>query len=132
MATYKCAGCDHKCVFKAPIQTRDPWLCPIRGVTVHWDDHVEDYARHDVEQTILIQEKVADDHPAYYGGKDNPYEAIKVIEANGWMEGMCLGNVHKYTVRKGKKTTAEVLDDLGKARHYLDMYIDYVRRTGHE
>lgn len=41
------------------------------------------------------------DHPDHYGGKDNPYEAIKVIEA--WDLGFCLGNAVKYISRAGKK-----------------------------
>lgn len=41
------------------------------------------------------------DHPAHYGGADNPYEAIKVIEA--WDLGFCLGNCVKYICRAGKK-----------------------------
>lgn len=41
------------------------------------------------------------DHPAHYGGADNSYEAIKVIEA--WQLGFCLGNTVKYISRAGKK-----------------------------
>lgn len=40
-------------------------------------------------------------HPSHYGGEDNPYEAIKVIEA--WNLGFCLGNAVKYISRAGKK-----------------------------
>ena len=40
-------------------------------------------------------------HPPHYGGQDNPYEAIKVIEA--WEVGFHLGNVLKYISRAGKK-----------------------------
>jgi hypothetical protein len=40
-------------------------------------------------------------HPKHYGGENNPYEAIKVIEA--WDLGFCLGNVIKYISRAGKK-----------------------------
>jgi hypothetical protein len=40
-------------------------------------------------------------HPSHYGGADNPYEAIKVIEA--WSLGFCLGNAIKYISRAGKK-----------------------------
>jgi len=40
-------------------------------------------------------------HPQHYGGADNPYEAIKVIEA--WSLGFCLGNAIKYICRAGKK-----------------------------
>ena len=47
------------------------------------------------------QKKELVDHPKHYGGKDNPYEAIKVIEA--WDLGFCLGNTIKYISRAGKK-----------------------------
>lgn len=59
------------------------------------------------------------DHPAHYGGADNPYEAIKVIEA--WGLGFCLGNTVKYISRAGKK--GDPLEDLKKARWYLDRAI---------
>jgi hypothetical protein len=59
------------------------------------------------------------DHPAHYGGADNPYEAIKVIEA--WGVGFCLGNAIKYIARAGKK--GDLVEDLKKARWYLDREI---------
>lgn len=59
-------------------------------------------------------------HPAHYGGADSPYEAIKVIEA--WELGFCLGNTVKYISRAGKKTT-DAVEDLKKARWYLDREI---------
>lgn len=59
------------------------------------------------------------DHPAHYGGADNPYEAIKVIEA--WSLGFNLGNTVKYISRAGKKGAA--VEDLKKARWYLDREI---------
>lgn len=59
------------------------------------------------------------DHPAHYGGADNPYEAIKVIEA--WGLGFSLGNAVKYLSRAGKK--GEKLEDLKKARWYIDREI---------
>ena len=40
-------------------------------------------------------------HPPHYGGEDNPYEAIKVIEA--WNLNFNLGNCVKYIARLGKK-----------------------------
>ena len=54
-------------------------------------------------------------HPKHYGGKDNPYEAIKVIEA--WDLGFCLGNTVKYISRAGKKD--ETMQELEKALWYL-------------
>jgi hypothetical protein len=59
------------------------------------------------------------DHPEHYGGADNPYEAIKVVEA--WQLGFHLGNVVKYIARAGRK--GDALEDLKKARWYLDRYI---------
>ena len=55
------------------------------------------------------------DHPAHYGGEDNPYEAIKVIEA--WELGFNLGNTLKYISRAGKKDAT--LQELKKAAWYL-------------
>jgi hypothetical protein len=59
-------------------------------------------------------------HPIHYGGEDNPYEAIKVIEA--WDLGFCLGNTVKYVSRCGKKSD-KALEDLKKAAWYLDREI---------
>lgn len=58
-------------------------------------------------------------HPAHYGGEDNPYEAIKVIEA--WDLGFCLGNTVKYIARAAHK--GAMLQDLKKARWYLQRAI---------
>lgn len=55
------------------------------------------------------------DHPPHYGGEDNMYEAINVIEA--WDLGFNLGNVVKYIARAGHKGIA--LTDLEKALWYL-------------
>ena len=65
------------------------------------------------------------DHPAHYGGADNPYEAIKVIDA--WCLGFCLGNTVKYIARAGKKGNA--IEDLKKARWYLDHEIAKMEAT---
>ena len=65
----------------------------------------------------LMGEKV--NHPDHYGGKHNPYEAIKVIEA--WNLNFNIGNVIKYLARAGKK--GDILEDLKKARWYLDREI---------
>lgn len=67
--------------------------------------------------------KEAVNHPDHYGGADNPYEAIKVIEA--WNLGFCLGNTVKYISRAGKKMQGieTEIEDLKKARRYLDRQI---------
>lgn len=59
------------------------------------------------------------DHPPHYGGADNPFEAIKVIEA--WRLGFNLGNTVKYIARADHKKVP--LEDLKKARWYLDREI---------
>jgi hypothetical protein len=72
------------------------------------------------------QEKRPDsqvDHPPHYGGKDDPYEVIKVIVA--WQLGFHRGNAIKYIARAGKKNHGptvleDMMQDLQKARWYLD------------
>ena len=64
-----------------------------------------------------MAEKV--NHPTHYGGADNPYEAIKVIEA--WDLGFNLGNTVKYISRAGKKD--DIVQDLEKAKFYLEREI---------
>jgi hypothetical protein len=61
-------------------------------------------------------------HPGHYGGKENPYEAIKVIDA--WELGFSLGNTVKYISRAGKKGTDKELQDLRKALWYLQHHIE--------
>lgn len=65
------------------------------------------------------------DHPDYYGGMENPYEAIKVIEA--WGLDFCLGNTVKYISRAGKKDPAALMQDLQKAEWYLRRRIEQIK-----
>ena len=60
-------------------------------------------------------------HPQHYGGKDNPFEAIKVIEA--WDLDFCLGNAVKYISRAGKKEVDKNCQDLEKAKWYIERKI---------
>lgn len=66
-------------------------------------------------------EKNMINHPVHYGGENNTYEAIKVIEA--WSLDFCLGNVIKYVSRSGKKENESELRDLKKALWYLERKI---------
>ncbi len=70
----------------------------------------------------MAKEKERDvvNHPAHYGA-DTVYETIKVIEA--WGLGFHLGNAVKYISRAGKKDPAKTLEDLKKARWYVDREI---------
>lgn len=61
------------------------------------------------------------DHPSYYGGESNPYEAIKVIE--NWLTpeqfyGFLVGTSLKYYARAGKKAGESAAKDLAKAEWY--------------
>lgn len=63
------------------------------------------------------------DHPDHYGGEDNPYEVIKVLEA--WMtpeelRGFCKGSAIKYLARAGKKAGQPAERDYAKAAWYSD------------
>ena len=60
-------------------------------------------------------------HPQHYGGENNEYETIKVIDA--WDLGFSLGNTVKYISRAGKKDPTKEIEDLKKALFYLEHHI---------
>jgi hypothetical protein len=59
-------------------------------------------------------------HPAHYGG-DTVYEAIKVIEA--WKLDFHTGNAVKYLSRAGRKDPTKTVEDLRKAKWYIERAI---------
>jgi hypothetical protein len=71
---------------------------------------------------IAIEEPKSDpvNHPAHY--KIGGIETIDFIEAKGL--GYHIGNVVKYITRAGHKGTTNGLEDLKKARWYLDRAIE--------
>lgn len=91
----------------------------------HLSTHRYTYDTPDGMQTVTTPEAV--DHPQHYGGVDNLYEAIKVIEA--WELGFCLGNTVKYISRAGIKVPTKQVEDLKKARWYLDREIANLENT---
>ena len=90
------------------------------------DDFFDDLPCVNYQERIAQRNQV--DHPEHYGGKDNLYEAIKVIEA--WDLGFNLGNVVKYVSRSGKKESSKELEDLEKAKWYLDRQIEKLKNAG--
>lgn len=58
-------------------------------------------------------------NPSHYA--DLKPEPIDVI--TGWGLGFCLGNAVKYIARAGRKDPAKHVEDLQKARWYLDREI---------
>lgn len=83
----------------------------------HRDD---DFRTHHIYAGDMSDPSDAIDHPAHYGG-DTTYEVIKVLEA--WGLGFHLGNTVKYIARAGKKNPTKEVEDLKKARWYLDRKI---------
>ena len=69
------------------------------------------------------------DHPNHYGGKDNVYEVIKVCEAWGLDKDAYLFNVVKYVARAGKKNLDTEIEDLKKARVYLERKINNLEKN---
>ena len=67
------------------------------------------------------------EHPAHYGGENNPYEVIKVIDA--WGLDFYLGTAIRYIGRAGKKPNEPELDDLRKAMFYLKRRIEKLERN---
>jgi hypothetical protein len=65
-------------------------------------------------------------HPEHYGGSENVYEAIKVIDA--WGLGFSLGNTVKYISRAGKKYSDKELQYLKKALWYLEHHIQQLEK----
>ena len=63
-------------------------------------------------------------NPTHYGGTDNPYEVIKIIEA--YNLDFSTGNIIKYTLRAGKKDNE--LQDLEKAAWYLNRKIEKLKK----
>lgn len=73
-------------------------------------------------------EKEMVNHPVHYQfGKNNEYEAIKVIEA--WELDFHLGNTVKYISRAGKKNVEKEIEDLEKALWYLSRKINYLKES---
>jgi len=76
---------------------------------------------------LIMENKEMVNHPSHYGGAENVYEAIKVIEA--WELDFHLGNTVKYISRAGKKNQEKELEDLLKAKWYLDRKIENLKKS---
>ena len=72
---------------------------------------------------MLRMSKEQVNHPDHYGGIDNIYEVINVIEA--YNLNFSLGNTIKYTLRAGKKL--HQVEDLEKAKWYLEREINRIK-----
>ena len=61
----------------------------------------------------------------YYGDKESAYEAIKII--NNLNLNFNRGNVLKYVLRAGKKNEDKEIEDLIKAKNYIDYEIERLK-----
>lgn len=62
-------------------------------------------------------------HPPHY--RQGKHEAISVIQE--WKLSFALGNVIKYICRAGLKDPSKTIEDLEKARFYLDAEIEHLK-----
>jgi hypothetical protein len=74
----------------------------------------------------IVSQTDSVNHPTHYGGADNTYEAIKVIEA--WDLNFCLGNAVKYISRAGKKDSSKTAEDLEKSIWYLNRELNKLKK----
>lgn len=72
------------------------------------------------------QEVCQVNHPVHYGGKEDPYEAIKVIQA--WDLNFHRGNAVKYIRRAGHKSRKTEVTDLKKAIFYLQAEVERLEK----
>ena len=72
-----------------------------------------------------MENKEQVNHPSHYGGPENIYEAIKVIDA--WDLGFSLGNAVKYISRAGKKHPEKEIEDLQKSIWYINHHIETIK-----
>ena len=79
---------------------------------------------------LHLQTQEAVNHPAHYGGGDNPHEHVKCAEAIGLDRHAHLYNATKYIWRAGKKGSR--LEDLRKAAWYLAREIQNEERLARE
>lgn len=86
-----------------------------------WEQGVTVYVRPENLELVTLTEKTDTvNHPPHY--KAGGVETIDFIEAKGL--GYHLGNVVKYVSRAGVKDEAKHVEDLRKARWYLDREIE--------
>lgn len=62
-------------------------------------------------------------HPSHYCFGE--YEPVKVIQ--DWKLNFCLGNVIKYVARAGRKENNSMIQDLEKAKQYLEFEIENLK-----
>lgn len=80
----------------------------------------------ETRQALNITDKTAVEHPDYYLSNTG-HEVIDVI--NAWELNFSLGNAIKYIARAGKKDASKVIEDLEKARFYIELQINSIKNS---
>lgn len=124
---FTCKNCRYPCVMsvdKKTVKDLKPVYCPIYGyvVSAGWEMTKEDITVDGKE--YVAQEGTKD----YYGGADNPYECIKVLEHWGLTNDYYISTAIAYLCRNGKKDGQK--SDLEKAIWFLNKKIDSLERKG--
>jgi hypothetical protein len=71
-------------------------------------------------------------HPSHYGGGENPYEVIKVLQNTLTKEefiGALKFNIIKYNLRAGKKDSSKMLQDHEKGAWYYNYLVAFLKET---
>lgn len=111
-----CDGCERDCRIITKKDRGEPNCCPfgilLSSGTIKKVTAPSEYTSENV------------DHPSHYGGKDNPYETIKVADALGWGLIGSKFNALKYLMRAGNKDGESELKDLNKCKWYVQHAIE--------
>lgn len=83
------------------------------------------YTVREKPKIALVKDRETINHPSHYGG-DTTYEVIKVIQA--WNLNFALGNVLKYVYRSDKKPGEDPIENLKKAKKYIEFEIEQLER----
>jgi hypothetical protein len=80
----------------------------------------------EIRQTLNITDKSNVEHPDYYLSHTG-HEVIDVI--NAWELNFSLGNAVKYIARAGKKDVKKEIEDLEKAKFYIELQINSIKNS---
>lgn len=122
---YSCAGCD---IYKEKHMIKGTAIVDGRKATIEPVEvqHMQiDPSKFNVTESGQVVKEDIIGHPSHYceGRKYEPKDVIR-----DWDLNFNLGNAVKYISRNGRKDGNSALQDLKKARQYLDFEIAYLEK----